>query len=125
MDNRGRLWTFSFNLYPLPFNLFPSTFNLPFLKLFAQAGRPVVGLAVVGVASCLNVVAESRQRFSQRAGEIGVRTHELGWRLKAQAHQIVQHQDLPVAFGPRADADGWDAQAFGDDGGEPPRNALE
>src|SRR5690242_19941777 len=105
--------------YPLTFDLYPSPFNpYPFLKLFAQAGWPVVGLPVVGVTSCPDVVAEAREGFAQPVGEIGVGPHELcGWR-KTQAQQVVQHQDLTVAVGSGADADGWDPQALGNDGGE-------
>src|SRR5579864_2947353 len=77
-----------------------------FFELLAQAGRPVVGLGIVGIASRDHVVAIARQRGAERYREVGIRPHELGGRGEAQADEIVQYEDLAVALRPCPDADG-------------------
>ena len=45
--------------------------------------------------------------------------------LKSEPGNIVEHQHLPVAIGPGADTDCWNAQPAGDHGCQFTRNGLQ
>src|SRR4029453_6110244 len=64
-------------------------------------------------------------RFARGGPELGVAFGEAWRRAIAEAEDVVQHQDLAVAVHAGADADGRNAQARGELGGEVERHALE
>ena len=57
-----------------------------------------------------HVGAEVSERAAHGRAQLRVLPHELGRPARVQPQQVVRHEHLAVARGPRADADGGDAQ---------------
>src|ERR1035437_1740778 len=73
--------------------------------------------------SGLDGLIEVSDRVQNTPGSIGERPHKPRLEVGVQAEEIVEHQNLPVTSRAGPDADGGNAQRFGDLAGEPGWNA--
>src|ERR1700733_2894308 len=58
-------------------------------------------------------------------GEIDVLPSELRCVAHGEAHEIVENENLHIAIGTRADADGWDAELLSDASGKFARDGFQ
>ena len=70
-------------------------------------------------------VARSEWRVLAVLEELGVALHELRSKVGSQPEQVVANQDLSIAVGAGADADGWDVDGLRDARGEVGGNPFE
>jgi hypothetical protein len=88
------------------------------------AGK-VIALGVGGETMGGDVVAVLLEGFGEEGGAVGILAAEFCGRTEGEVEEIVEDEDLAVAVGAGADADGGDAAVGGDGGGEFAGNAFE
>src|SRR6202142_324857 len=76
-------------------------------------GQPV-GMALLGEGPAAHVRRIGLEGGLGRAGQVGISLDEAGRLALGEAEQVVPHEDLPIAVGPRADADGGDLEQAAD-----------
>src|ERR1019366_9598404 len=87
--------------------------------------RQVIALGVRGESVGDDIVAVLREGGGEEGRAVGVLTREFCGRREGEVEEIVKDEDLPVAIGASADADGGNAGLCGDGGGEFARNRSE
>jgi hypothetical protein len=85
----------------------------------------VIALLVRGEGAVLDVFAIVLDGGADQRAGVGIAAHKLGRRREGQVQQVVEDEDLAVAIGPGADADGGNGQLGGNGRGHFARNAFQ
>src|ERR1700722_5330661 len=94
-------------------------------QLFAQLGRRMERFRVGRKAAGPDIAAKVFGSAGNLGGEIDVLPSELRFVAHGEAHEIVENENLPVAIGTRANANGWDAELLGDASGKFARHGFQ